>query len=168
MANKDGVAKGRTRFNVHGVDLNRGWDRPADATLAPENAALEAWLTKQIKAGRRPALALELHNDGNGKLHYPRPSVPGDTSSAEKMEKLEALLRKHTWFTEGVTRPTPAATTFTLADGFLQRYGIDAAVHEFNCHWIAGLKEHPTAKHWQAYGNGLARVLYEYFGPADR
>ncbi len=168
MANKDGVAKGRTRFNVHGVDLNRGWETPADATLVPENAALETWLNKQIQAGRRPALALELHNDGNGKLHYPRPVGPGDTSSAAKMERLEALLRKHTWFTEGVTKPAPAATTFTLADGLLQRYGIVAAVHEFNCQWIAGLKEHPTAEHWQTYGNGLARVLYEYFGPADR
>jgi predicted amidohydrolase len=53
MANKDGVAKGRTRFNLNGIDLNRGWDKPADEKLAPENAALEAWLNKQIKAGRR-------------------------------------------------------------------------------------------------------------------
>lgn len=164
MANKDGVAKGRTRFNVNGIDLNRGWDQPADEKLAPENAALEAWLNKQIKAGRRPALALELHNDGNGKLHYARPAAFGDEPSAAKIEKLEALLRKHTWFTEGSNKPT-AGTTFTLADGFLQRFGIPAAVHEFNCHWVAGLKEHPTAKHWQTYGNGLARVLYEYFGP---
>lgn len=163
MANKDGVAKGRTRFNLNGVDLNRGWDKPADEKLAPENAALEAWLNKQIKAGRRPALALELHNDGNGKLHYPRPAMLGDKSSVEKMERLEALLRKHTWFTEGSTKPNPAAATFTLADGFLQRFGITAAVHEFNCHWIAGLTEHPTAKHWRTYGEGLARALHEYF-----
>ncbi|MEO2089403.1 MAG: peptidase M14, partial [Gemmataceae bacterium] len=152
----------------NGVDLNRGWDRPADGKLAPENAALEAWLNQQIKAGRRPALALELHNDGNGKLHHPRPATLGDKASAEKMERLEALLRKHTWFTEGSTKPTAAATTFTLADGFLQRFGIAAAVHEFNCQWIAGLKEWPTAKHWQTYGGGLARALYEYFGPAGR
>jgi hypothetical protein len=167
MANKDGVEKGRTRFNLNGIDLNRGWDKPADEKLAPENHALEVWLNKQIKAGRRPALALELHNDGNGKLHYPRPAMIDDKASAEKMEKLETLLRKHTWFTEGTTKPNAAATTFTLADGFLQRFAITAAVHEFNCHWIAGLKEHPTAKHWQTYGGGLARVLHEYFGPDE-
>jgi hypothetical protein len=40
MANKDGVAKGRTRFNMRGKDLNRNWDRPADPELAPENHAL--------------------------------------------------------------------------------------------------------------------------------
>jgi hypothetical protein len=164
MANKDGVAKGRTRFNLHGVDLNRGWDTTAKESLAPENYALETWLNKQIKAGRKPELALELHNDGHGQLQPGRPLVLGDKPSADRMAKLEALLRKHTWFTEGSTKPV-AATTFTLADGFLQRFGIDAAVHEFNCFWIAGLKEHPTARQWQTYGQGLARVLYEYFGP---
>ena len=49
MANKDAVAKGRTRFNLSGIDLNRGWDQLADPVLAPENHALEIWLNKQIK-----------------------------------------------------------------------------------------------------------------------
>jgi len=44
MANKDGVARGRTRFNMLGKDLNRGWGQPADPQLAPENHALERWL----------------------------------------------------------------------------------------------------------------------------
>ena len=30
MANEDGVARGGTRFNLRGMDLNRGWDKPAD------------------------------------------------------------------------------------------------------------------------------------------
>lgn len=166
MANKDGVAKGRTRFNLNGIDLNRGWDKMADEKLAPENFALENWLNKQIKAGRKPELALELHNDGHGLLHHARPAVLGDKQCSERLDRLEALLRKHTWFTEGSWKPN--AATFTLADGFLQRYGVDAAVHELNCQWIAGLKERPTSKQWQAYGRGLARVLFEYFGPAER
>ncbi len=33
MANKDGVARGRTRFNMNGKDLNRDWLQPADPTL---------------------------------------------------------------------------------------------------------------------------------------
>jgi hypothetical protein len=68
MANKDGVARGMTRFNLLGKDLNRNWDKPTDPQLAPENAALEKWLDAMIKSGRRPHLALELHNDGGGKL----------------------------------------------------------------------------------------------------
>src|SRR6185369_2933935 len=76
MANKDGVAAGRTRFNLQGKDLNRNWDQPADAAFAPENYALEKWLEKMIASGQRPHLALELHNDGNGLLHISRPPVP--------------------------------------------------------------------------------------------
>ena len=30
MANKDGVANGRTRFNMQGKDLNREWGAPSD------------------------------------------------------------------------------------------------------------------------------------------
>ncbi len=44
IANKDGVARGRTRFNQLGSDLNRKWDKPADPAFNPENYALETWL----------------------------------------------------------------------------------------------------------------------------
>lgn len=44
IANKDGVARGRTRFNLRGVDLNRGRNQPASADLRPENHALHAEL----------------------------------------------------------------------------------------------------------------------------
>jgi len=81
------------------------------------------------------------------------------------MAALEALLRKHTWFTEGSTKPSVASIS-TLADGWRERYGIESAVHEFNCQWIAGVKDYPIGRLWQRYGSDLARVLYEYFGPA--
>jgi hypothetical protein len=162
MANKDGVAGGRTRFNLAGKDLNRDWDRPADPQLAPENYALEQWLEKMIRAGQRPHLALELHNDGNGQLHISRPPVAGLQCHVERMALLETLLRKHTWFTEGSTKPS-FHNAGTLGDGWLERYGVDAVVHEFNCNWIAGLKDYPSAKHWQAYGEKLADVFHDYF-----
>jgi hypothetical protein len=163
MANKDGVALGRTRFNLLGKDLNRNWDKPADAELAPENHALEQWLEKMIKAGQAPNLALELHNDGAGKLHISRPPVPELDRYLARMATLEELLRRHTWFTEGSTGGS-FRNSGTLGDGWLERYHIDAAVHEFNCNWIAGVKDYPSAKHWQSYGEKLATVLYEYFG----
>ena len=103
MANKDGVARGRTRFNLRGKDLNRNWDRPADPRLAPENHALETWLEAMIRRGQRPHLALELHNDGNGQLHISRPPVADLDRHLDRMKTLEALLREHTWFTEGST-----------------------------------------------------------------
>lgn len=161
MTNKDGVSLGRTRFNLRGKDLNRNWDKPADPELAPENHALEKWLDEMIKAGRRPHLALELHNDGNGMLHISRPPVVDIERYLARMNTFEQLLRKHTWFTEGSTKPT-FRNSGTMGEGFLQRYGIDAAVHEFNCNWIAGLQQPALGMHWEGYGADLATVFYEY------
>ncbi len=162
MANKDGVARGATRFNLRGMDLNRNWDKPADPELSPENAALERWLEREIATGRTPQLALELHNDGNGLLHISRPPIPLLEQHLSRMKILESLLRRHTWFTEGTTSPT-FRNSGTLGDGWLLRYGIDAAVHEFNCNWIEGLKQPSSSTHWRAYGASLTRVFYEYF-----
>ena len=162
MANKDGVACGRTRFNLQGKDLNRNWDKPADPHFAPENAALEKWLEGMIRAGQPPQLALELHNDGSGLLHISRLPVAGLERHVERMALLETLLRKYTWFTEGSTQPA-FHNAGTLGDGWLERYGVDAVVHEFNCNWIAGLKDYPSAKHWQDYGEKLADVFHDYF-----
>jgi hypothetical protein len=162
MANKDGVARGGTRFNLNGKDLNRNWDAPADPGLVPENAALEKWLEGMIAAGRRPHLALELHNDGSGRLHISRPPVPQLNRHLERMSILEELLRRHTWFTEGST-DAAFRNSGTLGDGWLQRYGIDATVHEFNCNWVEGLKDYSSAAHWMAYGEKLAAVFHDYF-----
>jgi hypothetical protein len=162
MANKDGVARGRTRFNSKGKDLNRDWGLPADPELAPENHALEKWLQREIDAGRRPDLALELHNDGNGKLHISRPPEGDQTRYLARMELLESLLRRYTWFTEGSTQPS-FRNPGTLGEGWHTRFGVDAVVHEFNCNIIAGLNERPLGKHWRAYGYQLPRVFEDFF-----
>lgn len=162
LANKDGVARGGTRFNVNGRDLNRNWDVPANAVLVPENAALERWLEGMIASGRKPDLAIELHNDGRGLLHISRPPVPGLPAHLARMARLEALLRAQTWFTEGHTDGA-FRNSGTLGDGWLARYGIDALVHELNANWIEGLKSPTSAAHWQAYGASLAGVFDAYF-----
>jgi Zinc carboxypeptidase len=162
LANKDGVARGGTRFNLRGKDLNRDWDKPANPELAPENAGLEKWLEAEIAAGRRPHLALELHNDGAGRLHLSRPPVPQLDRHLARMAILEELLRTETWFTEGTTNAA-FRNSGTLGDGWLERYGIDAAVHEFNCNWVEGLKDYTSSRHWMEYGAGLTRVFHDYF-----
>jgi len=162
MANKDGVARGKTRFNMLGKDLNRNWDKPSDASLAPENVALESWLESMIQSGKRPSLAIELHNDGNGQLHISRPPVPGLDQYLERMNSFELLLRRYTWFTEGSTKAA-FRNSGTLGDGWLERFHVDAVVHEFNCNWIAGINERPLAKHWKQYGEQLTLVFETYF-----
>jgi hypothetical protein len=163
MANIDGVVGGRTRFNSMGKDLNRDWDKPTDPVLAPENYALEKWLEKMIRDGQAPQLALEIHNDASGQLQLSRPQVPQLKAYLERMAVLERLLRQHTWFTEGST-PASFHNAGTLGDGWLERFGMDAAVHELNCNWIEGLKAYPSARHWEDYGASLAQVFYDYFG----
>ena len=162
LANKDGVARGGTRFNLRGKDLNRNWDKPADPQLSPENAALERWLEAAIKAGQAPHLAVELHNDGNGRLHISRPPVPQLERHLARMAILEELLRSKTWFTEGSTN-SAFRNSGTLGDGWLQRFGIDAVVHELNCNWIEGRKQFASARLWSEYGEALAGVFEDYF-----
>ena len=161
-ANKDGVARGRTRFNLRGIDLNRGWDQPASPELCPENHALEQWLAAMAARNLRPHLALELHNDNNGKLHVSRPAVPDLAAYLESMKRLESLLRQHTWFTEGSTGAT-TRNPGTLGDGWLERFGIPAAVLEFNAHWIAGKQKAPLGADWQEFGRALPTVFAAYF-----
>jgi hypothetical protein len=163
MANKDGVAHGRTRFNLRGMDLNRNWDRPADPALAPENRAVETWVESMIRNGRRPDLALDLHNDEGGLLHISRPASTDLTRYLARMQILEGLLRKHTWFTEGSTGES-FHNPGTIGEGLLARYGIDAAIHELNANWIAGLKDYPSGRNWELYGEQLCQVFFDYFG----
>ncbi|MCI0621567.1 MAG: peptidase M14 [Acidobacteria bacterium] len=162
MANKDGVARGRTRFNLLGKDLNRNWDQPADPQMAPENHALETWLETMIKQGRGLHLAIDFHNDNSGQIHFSRPAEGDLERYLARMRVLEDLLRKHTWFTEGSTRET-LRNTGEISEGLPVRYGIDALVHELNADWIAGLKDYPFGRNWELYGEQLCRVFYEYF-----
>jgi hypothetical protein len=166
MANKDGVALGRTRFNLNGKDLNRNWDQTADRVLAPENYALEQWLQALVQSGRGPQLALELHNDGGGRLQLSRPEGPRLQPYLEHMTRLENLLRQNTWFREGSTQEN-FRNPGSLGEGWLERFGIYAAIHELNCNWIEGVKDYPSARHWQDYGAALTEVFRQYFTAED-
>ena len=161
MANKDGVVRGGHRFNLHGMDLNRKWDVSPDLSLSPENHALEQWLESLIASGRRPDLAIDLHNDSGGRLHLSRPEVDLDKYLAA-MKVFEAMLRKHTWFTEGSTGGN-FRNPGSFGEGLLERFGITACVLELNANWIAGLDDYPTAANWRLCGAQLAEAFYHYF-----
>lgn len=161
MANKDGVAHGRSRFNSLGKDLNRNWDLPADSNYAPENYALESWLKAMIRKGEKPELVIDLHNDSEGNLHLSRPNV-NLISYLENMKRLETLLFKYTWFTAGA-KGADFRNPGSIGEGLLERYGIDACIYELNYEWIAGLKKQPFGKDWELLGKELRDVFFDYF-----
>jgi len=160
MANKDGVAHGRTRFNLRGRDLNRQWDRPADPQLAPENRALETWLSGMIARGQPPHLVIDFHNDNDGKLHISSPAAE-NTTYVKRMHRLAELLGEYTWFTEGTT-DSRFHNPGTIGEGLLERFGITACVHELNAVWIAGRSDYPTAANWRLYGEQLGEVFWRW------
>jgi hypothetical protein len=161
MINMDGVAMGKTRFNLNGKDLNRNWDKMADPHLAPENYALERFLQRLIENGHKPDLAIDFHNDEGGRLHISRPEMESE-AYLKRMGKLEKLLRKYTWFTEGSTGKS-FRNPGTFGEGLLERYKIDALIFELNANWIAGLNKVPSADDWQTLGKDLRKVFFEYF-----
>lgn len=165
MANKDGVAHGWTRFNRLGADLNRQWDRPPDPKTNPENHALETWLASMVQRGQAPQLMIDLHNDNSGKLHVSRPDINLEDYLA-KMRRLEAMLREHTWFTEGRTTAS-FRNPGSIGEGLLERFAIDACVLELNANWIAGLNDYPSARNWERFGAQLCEALYHYFDDND-
>ena len=69
MANKDGVARGMTRFNTAGMDLNRKWDKISDPELCPEKYALEKFIEELITKGIKPSLGIDIHNDDAGGIN---------------------------------------------------------------------------------------------------
>jgi hypothetical protein len=80
------------------------------------------------------------------------------------MQRLEALLRRHTWFTEGSTGGD-FRNPGSLGDGWLERFGIPAAVLELNADWIAGKQKMPLGADWEEFGRGLLLVFNDYFTP---
>ena len=164
MAAKDGVVRGHTRFNLQGMDLNRNWGRPADPQYAPENHALETWLQAMIDGGKRPQLAIDLHNDNSGKLHISRPEANAGQHLAN-MQRFEQLMLQHTWFREGSTG-SQFRNPGTFGEGLLERYNIDACILELNCDWIAGLQKAPFGKDWELLGAQMRGVFLAYFDKA--
>ena len=161
MANKDGVARGRTRFNLHGADLNRKWDKPADPVINPENHSLETWLQSMVSKGQKPDLMIDLHNDESGGLHVDRPGQ-GLDEYLKSMNRLEMVLRQHTWFTERCSR-AGTSSPGVIGAGLLDRFGVHACVLELNANWIEGLKAPPSAQRWQLFGEQLCEAFCHYF-----
>ena len=155
MAGMDGVVRGMSRFNVRGMDLNRGWSpgTVTDPDLAPENVCLMQWFEDRVRAGRAPRLAIDIHNDSFGGLllagGLDRPDY------RERMARLERLLREKAWFREQVVE---SSIPETFANGGIERYDVDSLVWELNANWAEGLGRSPLHTDWMKMGAAFAHV----------
>lgn len=165
MANKDGVARGMTRFNVLGKDLNRNWDKKPDSVLCPEKYALEKFITGLINKGIKPCLGIDIHNDDYGGIDLAQHSKD-DTQFLKNMQFFEKLMREHTSFSENVKYSWKTAgqseSNVSFENGLPAKYGIEAIVYELNANWISSLNKMPTKNDWIKVGENLNDVFYEY------
>ncbi len=155
MANIDGVARGVARFNMNGMDLNRGLEKPAEPILAKENYVMEQWLESMIEKGMKPDLAIDFHNDGNGPIMF-KPPLKNPEKYVENMKTFENILREKTWFREKAIMSEPG-------EGMAERYETDWFVYELNAGWIEGLQKRPLSADWKLLGEQLTEVFDEYF-----
>lgn len=166
MANKDGVFRGMTRFNINGWDLNRNWfaDKPIDPVLAPESACLQSWFSEQQRQKRLPDMFIDIHNDNSGGLHLSNSSKEPDAYLA-RMAKLEKLLREMTFFREGSkSKKQGFINSGSSGEGIQEIYGIDGLVWELREEFVDGLGRAPLHTDWKELGQNFAKVMRRYFG----
>jgi hypothetical protein len=171
MANMDGVARGMTRFNTAGMDLNRKWDKISDPELCPEKYALEKFIEELISKGIKPSLGIDIHNDDAGGINLATHSKD-DTLFIKKMKYFEKLMREKTLFSEEVKysweNPGAPDSFVLFENGLYRRFGIEAVVWELNANWISNPGRMPTQYDWMNAGANLNEVFYQFLIGTDQ
>lgn len=163
MANKDGVFRGMTRFNLNGSDLNRGWGFPADSILTPENYYLEEFIIKLIGENKKPDLLIDFHNDSYGNIHVSKPKE-NDSEYGKSMDRLHQIMKERTWFTGKLQKVyTEDPERYSIAAGLYERYDITGCILELNAERIDKLDKLPSVKDWKQLGKELNDVFLQYF-----
>ncbi len=163
MANKDGVYRGMSRFNIRGIDLNSNWsvNESCDPALAPENDALQRWFCERRAQNRLPKLAICIHNDSEGGLCLAK--HPTDQGAyLQRMQKFHEILRTGTFAVERTHDHTHLGPG-VFSTGVMERYGIDALVWELNADFSEGLNREPTHTDWEQLGADLIDAIDRYF-----
>lgn len=163
IANKDGVSRGMTRFNINGSDLNRGWGLEADSILTPENYYFEKFIQKLILEDKKPEFLIDFHNDNYGNIHVSKPKE-NDTKYNQNIDRFYKLMQEKTWFTGELQKVyTTDPKRHSIAAGLYERYNITGCVFELNGDWIEKLEKIPAVEDWLQLGKGINEVLYNYF-----
>lgn len=158
MADPDGVAAGRVRYNANGYDLNRNWDT-AEPVAMPEISAQRKAILDWVDAGRRVDVFLSVHNTENGEYLQ----VPA--AFRELGERVLKLLTERTTFNPTVALrengPTPAKGRMTVAQGLFADRKLPSMLMEQMVEWNSKLGHCPTVKDRVEFGAGLVRGLFD-------
>ncbi len=161
ILNPDGVARGGTRFNARGIDLNRHWHRDdplgRDAAAAPEIALLQQAIARWRQADRLD-LWVNIHNNDmvwNEDGDYIRFAPAARQADARRME---ALLRRETIFTGPFDpSPDPGSTESVVASAT----GALSLLMEMKTGYLDNLGRWTGTDLFLAHGRNLARVAFE-------
>jgi hypothetical protein len=155
IADPDGVAAGRIRYNRNGYDLNRNWDVD-EPRLMPEIAAQKKAIFDWIDGGHRIDLFLSLHNTETGEyLQAPEQfKALGD--------RILSRLKTATTFNPTVPlRFTGDADKgrMTVAQGLYHYRKIPAMLMEQMVQYNSKLKRCPTVDDRLEFGAALVEAL---------
>jgi murein tripeptide amidase MpaA len=159
MADPDGVAHGRIRFNGNGYDLNRNWDT-IDPAKMPEIASQHKAVIDWLDGGHRLDVFLSLHNTESGEyLEAPAEFRP----LAEKI--FNRLKETSTFNPTGPLRALAETTTpgkpgrMTVAQGLYHDRKIPAMLMEQMIEYNSKLGHCPSVKDRTEFGAGLVQSI---------
>lgn len=158
MADPDGVAAGRVRYNANGYDLNRNWDT-AEPGKMPEITAQRRAVLNWVDSGHRVDFFLSLHNTESGEYLQ----APG--TFRELGERALALLKERTTFNPTVPlRESPATADrgrMTVSQGLFHDRKIPSMLMEQMVERNSKLGHCPTAQDRKNFGPALVQSLFD-------
>lgn len=159
MADPDGVAHGRVRFNGNGYDLNRNWDA-IDPVKMPEIASQHKAVLDWLDSGRRIDLFLSLHNTESSEY------LEAPAAYRALGEKVFDILKRTTTFDpttplreQGETTTPGKRGRMTVAQGLYHDRKIAAMLMEQMIEYNSRLGRCPAVEDRVEFGAGLVRAI---------
>lgn len=159
MADPDGVAAGRVRFNTNGYDLNRNWDT-IDPQKMPEITAQRKAIYAWLDAGHRIDAFLSLHNTERNEY------LEGPEAFRPLCERIFRTLQRSTTFNpttpfrDSGTSTTPGKPgRMNVAQGLFHDRKLPAMIMEQMIENNSKLGHCPTVADRQEFGAGLVRAF---------
>lgn len=158
MADPDGVAAGRVRYNANGYDLNRNWDTATPEKM-PEISAQRKAVLDWVDGGKRVDFFLSLHNTESGEY------LQAPTAFRELGERALTLLKERTKFNPTVplreSTGNAAPGRMTVSQGLYHHRKLPSMLMEQMVERNSRLGRPPTIQDRLDFGPALVQALYE-------